>query len=570
MSKNSENVKIFTGQRHIYTGIFVFVIWGISLYLLYYYPLLKDCDDNDSFILYTMMTFFFVFLYLIVGMCVSGKIAFQKNGIKLSGNGEYNGFYKYSEFQKVSYSSYGVSISTTSDREILQINLADFSIDDINSILEEFRRRNKEVVVNDIWYGIIPEKTVKEEKRSPFMRQILEDKGFIAYALIVFYIFSFVGMGLSDSVCYVKPYDGIKKEYYENGTLHHEISYKHGKENGIAKTYYQNGKLSIESEYKDGKQNGIRKEYYENGNLATVAEMKDGKADGITKFYHENGKLKTESEYKDDKITGLKYYDEQGRLVSKTEYMNDEQNGRIIKYDEQGNIEGIFEFKDGKITGIGKMYYASGQLMSEAEYKDKLPNGLFKQYYENGNLEVEANFINGKRNGIIKEYYENGKLKSSADLIDDNGMVTLYDEKGNIIGKKKMMCDVNGCKIMDVASSESKAASITKNNTKKAVSTIKNGVQKEYYENGKLKSEIEYKNNKKHGTAKYYNEVGGLYMEEDWDNGKIIGHRGYDLNERLDYAVKSIKNGTGRAIEYDVYGNDIGWFWMTCDDQGCR
>lgn len=118
--------------------------------------------------------------------------------------------------------------------------------------------------------------------------------------------------------------------------------------------------------------------------------------------------------------------------------------------------------------------------------------------------------------------------------------------------------------------SESNSAAASKAGIKKAFLKVKDGVRREYYENGNLKSEEEYKDNKKHGTARYYNEVGGLYMEEDWDNGQITGHRGYDLLGKLDYEVKSINNGIGRAIDYDVYGNDIGWFWMTCDENGCR
>ncbi len=418
MSKNSENTKTFKGQRHVYTGIFIFAIWGILLYLLYYYPHLEDCDDYEFFMFYMMITLFFVFIPLIVLMFISGKIVFQKNGIKLSGNGEYSGFYKYSEFQKVSYSSYGVSLLTASDREILQINLADFSIDDRNSILEEFRIRNKEVVVDDMWYGIIPEKIVKEEKRTPFMRQILEDKGFIAYALIVFYIFSFVGMGLSDSVCYDKHYDGVKKEYYENGTLHHETLYKNGKANGVAKTYHQNGRLSIESEYKDGKQNGIRKEYYENGNLRMEGEFKNGKQNGFVKEYDKNGTLRVETEFKDGKQDGIrKEYSEQGHLMAEAEFSNDKPHGITKTFSEQGKLEVEIEFSNGVV------------------------NGLFKQYFENGNLLCDGTVVDNKPEGIFNFYYENGKLKYMADLKSGVGMGTIYDEDGNPVGKKKMVCE---------------------------------------------------------------------------------------------------------------------------------
>ena len=55
---------------------------------------------------------------------------------------------------------------------------------------------------------------------------------------------------------------GINKEYYENGIIKEEISYKDGKLNGVSKEYYENGFLKSESTFKDGVLNGIVIEYY--------------------------------------------------------------------------------------------------------------------------------------------------------------------------------------------------------------------------------------------------------------------------------------------------------------------
>ena len=55
---------------------------------------------------------------------------------------------------------------------------------------------------------------------------------------------------------------GINKEYYENGNIKEEISYKNGKLNGVSKEYYENGSLKSESTFIDGVLNGKVKEYY--------------------------------------------------------------------------------------------------------------------------------------------------------------------------------------------------------------------------------------------------------------------------------------------------------------------
>ncbi|MBR1776297.1 hypothetical protein IJ750_04410, partial [bacterium] len=57
--------------------------------------------------------------------------------------------------------------------------------------------------------------------------------------------------------------------------------------------------------------------------------------------------------------------------------------------------------------------------------------------------------IDDKPEGITKFYYENGQLKFLADFKYGIGIGTLYDEKGNIIGQKKMMCNVNGCNVVE-------------------------------------------------------------------------------------------------------------------------
>ena len=49
---------------------------------------------------------------------------------------------------------------------------------------------------------------------------------------------------------------GINKEYYENGNIKEEISYKNGKLNGVSMEYYENGSLKSESTFKDGLLNG--------------------------------------------------------------------------------------------------------------------------------------------------------------------------------------------------------------------------------------------------------------------------------------------------------------------------
>jgi antitoxin component YwqK of YwqJK toxin-antitoxin module len=52
-------------------------------------------------------------------------------------------------------------------------------------------------------------------------------------------------------------------------------------ENEIIKEYYHNGKLKLEKSYKKGKQDGVTKVYYENGELGAERILQNGKIKSI-------------------------------------------------------------------------------------------------------------------------------------------------------------------------------------------------------------------------------------------------------------------------------------------------
>lgn len=72
--------------------------------------------------------------------------------------------------------------------------------------------------------------------------------------------------------------EGIKKSYYENGTLVAETSYNDGKREGIEKVYYESGALNVEIPYKNNKKEGLGKIYNEKGKLTATLTYKNGEA----------------------------------------------------------------------------------------------------------------------------------------------------------------------------------------------------------------------------------------------------------------------------------------------------
>lgn len=51
----------------------------------------------------------------------------------------------------------------------------------------------------------------------------------------------------------------------------------------IQREYYPDGKVRLEASYRDGKRDGIYKEYYRNGNLKSEFSYRNGIKDGMQK-----------------------------------------------------------------------------------------------------------------------------------------------------------------------------------------------------------------------------------------------------------------------------------------------
>ena len=86
-----------------------------------------------------------------------------------------------------------------------------------------------------------------------------------------------------------------------------------------------------------------------------------------------------------------------------------------------------------------------------------------------------------------------------------------------------------------------------------AEETIKDGVKKEFYFNGKIKNETNYKNGKKDGTTLTYDEDGKLSGEWYWKDGTFLGYKAYYPNGHLRQEVINSKDGRVEENVKDYY-----------------
>ncbi|CAI8282490.1 MAG: Uncharacterised protein [Owenweeksia sp. TMED14] len=100
-------------------------------------------------------------------------------------------------------------------------------------------------------------------------------------------------------------------------------------------------------------------------------------------------------------------------------------------------------------------------------------------------------------------------------------------------------------------------ADLNSRNTQPKKNRIKNGLQKNYFESGQIKSIVNFKDGKKEGTGKSYFKSGELKYEGFWRNGKQEGlEKGYFESGQLKYEANLTEGrANGSYKEYSISGD---------------
>ena len=270
--------------------------------------------------------------------------------------------------------------------------------------------------------------------------------------------------------------------------------------------------------------NIIYKEFrYKNGNISSEGYLKDNKPTGFWKSYYITGIKKSEGKWSNNKLDSIWiFYDQVGDTIEKINYYIGKKNGYHYRY-----------FKTD-------------------EYKNII---LSKDLY-----------VNGKRNDKSYIYYKNRKIKKVIPYLKDKkqGVGFEYDKRGNII-------TITRYRNNEIIVQEN----INRSNSK----GDKEGVWKEFYNNGTLKEEKTYLNGKLNGYFKIYNKEGRLLDAIKYNNGEVDLNSNdfetnieikeeYDENENLIFQgsyKKEIPIGAHRYFNskgnvtksktYDILGN---------------
>ncbi len=245
--------------------------------------------------------------------------------------------------------------------------------------------------------------------------------------------------------------NGIKKEFYSDGTLKEEYTLKDGSLNGNYKQFHENGKLKLTVKFVNGKREGLYQEFDEDGNISAKLNFKDDIENGKIQNF-QNGRLHEEyyviNGIKSGKYTSF-YYDDSSKLIMSqtglfennlkqgkwknyyfqnesdttieyTNYKDDNRHGESLNYTGSDTLERA-NYDEGYLYGNfkrevfvrmfqGEEFKETGMWMIDCEgsYTYGIKSGIWK-YYALGQLKESGKYTNGKKDGIWTSYLTAGE-----------------------------------------------------------------------------------------------------------------------------------------------------------------
>lgn len=251
-------------------------------------------------------------------------------------------------------------------------------------------------------------------------------------------------------------------------------------------------------------------EYYDNGKIRLEGFVNNNTYDSSFVSYYENGKKRAEGGYK--KCT---YKTSSTVIVQSTCGVGRDTthpregvyNGQWKFYYENGQLESVKNYFCNIKVGQWLLYDSTGKLLENEFYNaDKLVQR--QEYSKSGNLDkfVKRTYVQFKENKKDKsykttytdnvyEYYETGELKCIKTVNENDEPTGSYFEYWK-----------NGFVKMEGEYKDG----------------VKNGIFREYYENGNTKFEGIIKNDIPQGKQYFSNDKGKNIRIETWKKGKLI------------------------------------------------
>jgi len=317
--------------------------------------------------------------------------------------------------------------------------------------------------------------------------------------------------------------------YYESGRILIKRFYIHGILDSSKQTlkFYESGNLM--EEYNETINNGniiksgIFNSFYENGVNRESGYYYNDKKNGDWISHYETGEILYKINYDSLKnLNPINFYYKSGELFYTCYVKNSfDYYGEYISYYKTGEIMEKGQYDSNLKDGLWTSYYDSGEILSQINYVDG--NGIYSKFFITGEIQESGYFKNNMKEGSWINYYKNGNKKHiykyKNDKIDINEISLHYDEEG-FLAVEKLVKELG-----DLLINDGKYFSYYKNGSIKEsgvyVDNFKEGLWREFYDNGNIKSEVDFSNG--NGSFKSYYITGELLIKGKYINNKKNG-----------------------------------------------
>jgi antitoxin component YwqK of YwqJK toxin-antitoxin module len=242
--------------------------------------------------------------------------------------------------------------------------------------------------------------------------------------------------------------------------------------------------------------------FYPNGQVSSEGNMVNGKPEGYWKTYYVSGVIKSEGKRTNFLLDSIwNFYNQSGELVQTISYNIGEKNGFSISYIYNNPV------KPGQPTIISKELYVNGKKEGNSFY-----------YYPTGELKEIIYYKNNRKNGMAREYSPDSIIISVLEYNDNylvnRDIINRIDKQGK-----------------------------------------KQGVFRDYYENGSVKKEEHYLDDQLHGYYREFDGKGVVVTAMRYERGEIKEEIDEDMRELLD--MKSTYDQQGRLVFTGGYKEGI-------------
>lgn len=263
--------------------------------------------------------------------------------------------------------------------------------------------------------------------------------------------------------------------------------------------------------------------------------------DGHNVFYHPNGKIASEGTMKDGKPDGYwKTYNDKGILIAEGNRLNFELDSTWNFYNDSAKLILQINYKEGKKDGIRRTFRKDEVV--EENFSNDIKQGLTITYFPDGKIKQTVNFTNGVEDGIAREFSHDGTIISLIEyrkgFIVDRENINRVDKNGLKQGRWKYFYDDGKVKLEGIYRDDKRNGyfkeyddkgmliDIAKYvNDEKQVETpelVKLDVKTDYFPTGKVKTIASYKGDVPEGIRRDYDTSGRVVAAYIFSKGKII------------------------------------------------